>query len=395
MTPSRLRTLHVIPSVALSDGGPSRAIGLMEEALAAAGVNMEVATTDYDGPGRRLPGPFDDQGLLARGAVPPVRRHFPLLTHFYKTSPALARWLWRHVTDYDVVHIHALFSFSSLMAAWAARWHGVPYVVRPLGTLTHYGVTQRRPFIKRLSLRWLEGPILQHAAAVHFTAAAEQDEAMRLGLPLRPVVIPLAVATLPPPDTDGLLARFPALATPGYLLFLSRLDPKKNLESLLKALVRLTLAHPTLHLAVAGDGDPAYVTQLQALAQTLGVAERVTWTGFVDAGLKSAVLSRASVFVLPSFSENFGIAAAEALSAGLPCVLGQGVAIAEAVQAAGAGVSVAPTVEAVASGIETLLRTADNDIREAARRFAQYHYSVSGLGRGLKRLYDDICDKDV
>ena len=95
--------------------------------------------------------------------------------------------------NFDVVHIHSLFSFTCVAAALIASWRRVPYVVRPLGTLSEYGVTQRRPWLKRLSLAILEARILRHAAAVHFTSEAEREEAMKLNLPLQGVVIPLAV----------------------------------------------------------------------------------------------------------------------------------------------------------------------------------------------------------
>ena len=84
-----------------------------------------------------------------------------------------------------MVHIHYLFSFSSFCAALVARLKGVPYIVRPLGTLARYGITQRRPLLKQLSLRFIEKPILTHAAAVHFTSLQEQDEAEALGFSMQ------------------------------------------------------------------------------------------------------------------------------------------------------------------------------------------------------------------
>ncbi len=208
---------------------------LIEQALLAQGIDIEIAATDDDGPGRRMtftaPAP-----LIQENPPLPVHRYFPKRLDFYKVSPGFAHWIFRHVRDYDLVHIHALFSFTSVMAAWAARWKGVPYVVRPLGTLNQYGVTQRRPWLKRLSLKLIEGPILRHAAAVHFTAEAEKMEAESLGIPMRGVVIPLGIEPAPRGEASVLLARFPALKNCRLLLFLSRLDPKKNVEGLLKAL---------------------------------------------------------------------------------------------------------------------------------------------------------------
>lgn len=361
-------------------------MGMFERALGRAGVQMEIATTDDDGPGRRLLQPGAE---LARS----VRCHrFAKRSEFYKFSPALGWWLMRHAADYDLLHIHALFSFSSVAAAWAASRAGVPYIVRPLGTLTRYGVERRRPALKQVSLRWLEGPLLRQAAAVHFTAEAEREEAALLGIPMRGAVLPLAVDALPEPDCEALFARFPALRRGNYVLFLSRLDPKKNVETLLGAIALLQLDHPDLQLVLVGDGDPAYVAKLKQQAVSLGIAGRLVWTGFLDGPLKAAVLKGAAVFALPSFSENFGIAAAEALLAGLPCVLGRGVAIAVEVEAAGAGLSVEPEAAATARALGHYL--ADPAARAtagvAARRLAVNEFSVESMGAKLLDLYSAV-----
>jgi glycosyltransferase involved in cell wall biosynthesis len=325
-----------------------------------------------------------------------VRHYFPKRLEFYKVSPGFARWIYGHVRDYDLVHIHALFSFTSVTAAWAARWARVPYVIRPLGTLNQYGVTQRRPWLKQLSLKLIEGPILRHAAAVQFTAEAERREAETLGVPMRGVVVPLGIAPLMQQDASVFLARFPQLANERILLFLSRLDPKKNVEGLLQAFNLISASLPDTRLVIAGDGEAGYVAGLKRLADELGLTDRVVWAGFVDGELKASAFAAAQVFVLPSFSENFGIAAAEALLAELPCVLGNGVAIAEEVAAAGAGMSVDPSPESIAQGLRAVMT--NDALRESmARRasgLARARYSVEAMGLGLVRMYEGIVSCD-
>jgi glycosyltransferase involved in cell wall biosynthesis len=386
-----MRVLHVIPSLSLVHGGPSRAMRLIEQALLAQGIVIETATTDDDGPGRRMRAPQSEVGADA------ARRYFPKRLEFYKVSPAFARWIFRHVRDYDVVHIHALFSFTSVVAAWTARWAGVPYVVRPLGTLNQYGVTQRRPRLKQFSLKLIEGPIIRHAAAVHFTAEAERAEAESLGIPMRGVVIPLGIEPAQQGEASVLLARFPALKDCQLLLFLSRLDPKKNVEGLLKAYGLCSKAFPDTRLVIAGDGEASYVSSLKKLAGDLGLTDRVVWLGHVEGEEKAAALAAAQVFVLPSFSENFGIAAAEALMAGLPCVLGKGVAIADEVAKAGAGLAVEPNPESIAQGLSAVL--SDDTLRVSmagrAAALAREKYSVDAMGLGLVRLYEGIVNCEL
>jgi len=386
-----VKVLQVIPSLAEAHGGPSRALTLMERALAAQGVAVETATTDDDGPGRRNGRPAG-RPLAENGAV---RRYFPKRLEFYKISPGFARWVWRHAGDYDIVHIHALFSFTSVAAAWAARRAGVPYVVRPLGTLGRYGMGRRRPWLKRLSLAWLEGPILRHAAAVHFTSEAERQEAEALGVPMRGALVPLGIEPGPAADVAAMQARFPALREGRCVLFLSRLDPKKNLEGLLRAFSLSDGALADARLLVAGDGAPAYVAGLKALSAELGLAGRVVWAGHLEGGLKASAFALAEVFALPSFSENFGIAAAEALMAGLPCLLGEGVAIAEEVASAGAGLAVAPDPESILRGLARLMEDgpARTEMAAAAAALARGRYSAQAMGEKLARLYADIGQK--
>lgn len=370
-----LAVLHVIPSISLAHGGPSRAIRLMEQAQRALGMTVFTLTTDDDGPGRRL----SDQE-----SRDPNRYYARKRLEFYKVSPGLLPWLLQHVREYDVVHVHALFSFSSVLAAWVARLRGVPYVVRPLGTLTSYGVSQRRPALKRLSLRFIEGPILRHAAAIHFTSAIEWREAEALGFKLRGVVIPLGV-----PVSQQVPRSRPECRS---LLFLSRLDPKKNLESLLTALARLRVDGLKPTLQVAGSGRPEYVEGLRTLANSLGVSDQVRWLGEIDGDAKAALWAESDVFILPSFSENFGIAAAEALLAGLPCILGIGVAIASEAAIAGAAIAVAPDAESVARALRELLGDSDRcaQMSVRARELALREYSTETMGKRLVALYERI-----
>jgi glycosyltransferase involved in cell wall biosynthesis len=404
-----MKILHVIPSLSLAHGGPSHAMRLIERALRMQEVEVETATTDDDGPGKRMPGGCCKEQLFVRPSQNPplpqpspargegvVRRYFPKRLEFYKVSPGFARWIFRHVRDYDLVHIHALFSFTSVIAAWAARRAGVPYVVRPLGTLNRYGVKQQRPWLKRLSLRAIEGPILRHAAAVHFTAEAERVEAESLGIPMRSVVIPLGIEPAPQGDASVFLVRFPEVKNFRILLFLSRLDPKKNVEGLLQAFKLCSSALPDTRLVIAGTGEAGYVAGLIKLADTLGLADRVVWPGYVDGEQKAAAFAAAQVFVLPSHSENFGIAAVEAMLAGLPCVLGEGVALANEVAQAGAGLATSPQPEEIAMALQVMLAD-DNRRAEMGRRaaaLARERYSLEAMGAGLVRLYESIVNSE-
>jgi glycosyltransferase involved in cell wall biosynthesis len=386
-----LNVLHVIPSLSAVHGGPSLALPIMERVLSGLGVAVETATTNDDGPGRRTR--HETGQPLAENNV--TRWYFAKQTEFYKVSLPLWRWLRAHVARFDVVHLHAVFSFASLAAAWQARRHDVPYIIRPLGLLNQYGMTQRRSWLKQHSLRWLEGPLLRDATAVHFTSAAEQQEAELLGIPLRSIVIPLGIESVAEGNAERFLARHPELRGRKRVLYLSRLDPKKNLEGLLEAISVVSRHVESVSLLVCGGGDPGYATQLQALASRLGVERDVLWLGRVEGDTKADVLAAADVFGLPSFSENFGVSVIEALAAGVPCVVSPGVAVATEIQQAGAGTIVEPQGPAIAEGLLSLLQSdaARGAASQRARRLAAERFSAARMGERLVNLYGDVARK--
>src|SRR4051812_28010897 len=180
-----MRVLHVIPSVGPLRGGPSFALRTMTRGLAERGIETHVASTDDNGPFRLdvpLGRPVSENGV--------VHWYFPRQTPFYLVSLSFAAWLRRHIADYDLIHIHCVFSFCPNAAAWGARRKGVPYIIRPLGVLNRWGMMRRRPLLKRLSFALLERRLLGAASFVHFTAEQEQLEASALQFPHRPVIIP-------------------------------------------------------------------------------------------------------------------------------------------------------------------------------------------------------------
>lgn len=387
-----MRVLHVIPSLGPLRGGPSFMARAMAHGLARAGVEVELATTDDNGPGR-LTAPLG-RPVTERGVT---YRYFPRQTRFYTASAPLAAWLARSAGRYDLIHAHALFSFAPLAAAATAGLAGVPYLIRPLGTLSPWGMHNRRPLLKRLSFRLLDRRALAGAAAVHFTSEQERAEAAALGVPHRAVVVPLPVEL----DQAGVLrasgrlrARHPSLAGRTVVLFLSRVDPKKGLDLLLPALAAARGRHPELALIIAGDGDAAYVAQLRHEAGRLGLAEAVVWAGHLDGDDKLAALADADLFALPSYAENFGVAVVEAMAAGLPVLISDQVGIHREVAGAGAGL-VAPCEPGPLADALALL-AGDAVLRgamgERGRQLAQDSYAPDAVIRQLVELYAAIVE---
>ena len=329
----------MIPSAAAVDGGPNFAVRALARGLVARGVEVTVATTNAAGDGL-LDVPIDSP-VIEDGVV--YRYFARTVPGSWKFSWPLTRWLWTRAGSYDVVHVHALFSYATIPGCRAASHAPVPYVLRPLGTLSEWSLGHRR-WKKRPYFALLERSHLELAAAIHVTSDAEADDLARLGYGERTRVIPLGVDV---GDRPPARAR-PEADQPLQLLFLSRLHPKKNIPMLLRALAH---ARAPVELTIAGDGDARYRAELEAMAQALDLSSRVRFVGHVDGDAKRRALADADCFILPSAHENFGIAVADALGAGLPVIVTPGVALAPQVAAAGAGLVAEATEEALSAAI--------------------------------------------
>jgi glycosyltransferase involved in cell wall biosynthesis len=362
-----------------------------------------VASTDDDGSSSHLRVPLETP--LKEGNITYFYFRRDLLP--YKVSFGLAKWLRANLASFDLVHIHALFSFSSTIAARIARQHNVPYVVRPLGVLNRWGMENRRPILKRVSFRLVELPILLNSAAIHYTSDTERAEAASLNPHLakhRSAAIPLPIERAEPSDAELFRARYPALRKHRVILFLSRIHPMKGLELLLDAFSMVREKHKGVALVIAGDGEEAYVREMRERARRnlrSGSASgsacptnpeeegAVIWTGHLSGEMKAAALAAADVFVLPSASENFGIAAAESLAAGVPTVVSEEVALSGDIRQYDAGVVVKRDVQQLGDAIGGLLSNRERAAALSAngRRLVEKRYLPDAVGKALHELY--------
>ena len=383
-----MKALHVIPSLSPVHGGPSFAMALIAESLARAGVEVDVATTDDDGRGRHA---TVSHGVRTERNGYGVL-HFPKQTEFYKVSLPFKRWMTEHVCEYDLVHVHALFSHTSNCAARVARRARVPYVVRPLGVLNRWGMENRRAFIKALSFRLIERPILRRAAAIHYTSRQEEREAEELGVRAKGAIVPLGIDVerfRSLPDREEFFQQFPAARDRDVILFLSRIDPKKGIELLLPAFARVHERRAETLLVIAGDGKPEYVSELRESAKRLRLESAVLWTGRLEGRDKMAAFAAATVFALPSYSENFGIALVEALAAGLPCVTTEGVAVSDDICERDAGIVVRAETAPLVEALDRLLSSASlrMQVSANARQLTIERFSMQAMGSALALLY--------
>jgi glycosyltransferase involved in cell wall biosynthesis len=378
-----LRVLHVIPAIAPRYGGPSAAVVGMCRALQGAGTETLIATTDADGRGRlavALGRPTTFEG------VPAIFFHRQASEGF-KWSTPLAGWLSRQVRAFDLVHIHAVFSHASIAAGRVCRADGVPYVVRPLGTLDPWSV-RRKPLRKRLLFRLGVRDLLSGAAGMHYTTVEE-------GRLAESAVGPLPAGTVVPVGVDD---RYFASNTPPeggarYVLALSRLDAKKRLEWIISAGHRMAREGRlgAWRFVIAGDGETAYVARLRELADRGPARERIVFEGWVGGDAKAALIRGASLFVLPSHQENLGVAMLEALASGVPALVTPGVNLGVEIAAAGAGWQIDDSEDAVAAGLQAAMGD-DADRTARGRRASGFaeRFRWPAVANGLMAFYSHV-----
>ena len=356
------------------------------------GVSVDVATTDDNGTGQ-LAFPLG-RPLMENGVT---YWYFRRQMSFYTVSWSLFQWLAEHVDDYDVMHIHGLFSFAATAGAFWATRRSVPYLVRPLGVLNTWGIQNRHPLLKRLSLRLIERRILMNAAVAHFTSEQEKCEAELVAPGIRSVVIPNPVAGVGADEKQSpelFLARHPDLAGRRVILFLSRLDPKKGLDLLLNGYARTRAAIPDAALVIAGNGEDSFLARLRDQAQQLGLQRDVVWAGFLQGEEKRAVFAAADIFVLPSYSENFGIAVVEAMANGLSVIVSDQVGIHREITRTGAGLVVRCDATDVQQALIRILNreSLQKRLSRNARRLAA-EFSPEAVTARLLQVYTRLADE--
>ena len=373
-----MRVLHVIPSLAERSGGPAAAIVPMCRALRGQGVEVEIVTTNEGGPW------ISTDGWSHFGGVPV--KVFPVqLGASYKYSRPLATWLGRNVREFALVHVHAVFNHASVAAARACRRAGVPYVVRPLGTLDPWSMKQK-PVRKRLFWLLFAKRLLAASAAVHYTAAAEKSATeAHLGLN-HGRVVPLGVKLSGSEQEDSVANYFPGLDQKPYVLVVSRLHPKKGLDVLIDAFK--SLKDQRWRLVIAGDGSRDYSACLKEKASR---SEGIVFTGWVEGKRKEALMRGASLFALPSRHENFGLSVVEAMACGVPVLVTPNVNLAPEIESAEVGWVVSQ--KNLGDGLVAVMENDEERLRrgKAAYEFAK-RYSWEKVATDLTDFYREIID---
>lgn len=334
-----MKILHVIANLAPRYGGPSKACQEMACAQARLGNEVSIYTTNQDG-NRELFVPTDR--VVRQDGV--SIRYFPIQhPRFWSTSLPLARSLKEKIPDVDIVHIHSLYLFHTAVSALYCKKFQIPYIIRPHGTLVPY-IYKRHRFRKLIVENFFQNRVIRYASGIHFITEEEKrlGEKYTFGAPGFVVPIGLEAEEYEKKVAKAkLFSRFPELTGKKIILFLGRVNFIKGMDILVGAFSAVARERDDVHLLIAGPDDSDYGKKVTAWLKKEDVYKKTTLAGMLQGEEKLEAFYYSSVFVLPSYSENFGIAVLEAMACGLPVVVSEKVNLWPMVVAAKAGL-VAP-----------------------------------------------------
>ncbi len=397
-----MRILHIVGSISPACGGPTEAIRMLIQ-YAPPGYTSEVVTLNDPAEPFLAGFPFK---ITALGSS---------RNRWY--VPALTRWLRANRDRFDGVMLHGLWEYTGVAVLRAIAGHK-PYVVFPHGMLDPYF---KRRFPAKHAKKWPywllnDYWLLRRADRVLFTTQVEADLARQSFWLSRWTPMVVALGAEPPPADaqrlrEAFYARCPEVRDQRFLLFLGRIDPKKGCDLLVSAFGLLGVAHPDLHLVMAGPDPNNWRAALEASilgpsslaeradghtddvegARTLG--SRIHWPGMLQGDAKWGAFAACDAFALTSHQENFGIAVVEALASGRAVLISDQINIAPEIRADGCGMVQPDTHEGAVALVKWWLRCTQEQRDEMGRRalttFAA-RYDMRRNAEAILRVFERV-----
>lgn len=357
-----MKLLHVISLTDPESGGPVEALLRISEILIRDGHQVAVVSLEDEHEVAQRKFPFPITGLgRGRGK--------------YRYNPRLAPWLRENAPRFDAIVLHGLWNYSSLGAWRGLRNGSTPYYIFSHGMMDPWFRDKypMKHIAKQAFWTLAEGRVLRDARAVLFTCEEERVRSRGVfkGHSYKERVVLFGTA-----DPEGnaaaqkaaLESAVPVLKDRRFLLFISRIHPKKGCDLLLQAFAELQPELPAdLQLVIAGPDQVGWVPELQTLARKLGVSERVHWPGMLKGDVKWGAFRRADATILSSHQENFGFVVAEAMACSAPVLVSDKVNIWREVKASGAGLVEPDTLEGTRNLVRRFFALSETERMQMSR----------------------------
>jgi glycosyltransferase involved in cell wall biosynthesis len=374
-----MKILHVIECFDRECGGPPPVVDGMCEALRQRGHEVTLFA------------PKSADPYVTPDSVSYRLRLFDVAFRPFAISFSMMNAL-RDIKAFDLVHIHMVFRFPQAAAAHFARKFNVPYCIQPHGALVDYVYNNpKRRFSRHLFARTVEARNIAGSAAMIFTATNELENARKIGFtPPRSFIVPVGInaADLEKDIDCGPFLKKYGLEGREVLLWMGRLTAKKALDVVIGAFNRISLRRPEATLVLVGPDNEGLGPTVRRWVQEAGLENRVIFTGMLKGDEKHQAFRAASVFIFPSYAENFGVVMLEAMAAGCPLIISRGIDVWQEIEATGAAFVVNSDVTEVADATCSIL---DDSARRAlmgqAGKKGIYRFDWSRVGDELEGAY--------
>ena len=354
-----LRIAHVVPHIGSAQGGPVLALARLTAQQVACGHVVSVVATPLE-----QDGPTVDLAEGVELITEPATKAFG-----FRRCPALEPRLSELAARCDVLHSHLLWTDCHRQSARVVRTAGIPHVISPCGTLDDQAL-RHRGFKKWPAALWFQNRALREAACVNAKSQQEVQAIRDHGLrnPVAQISNPIDYPGPPPAaEVDDFCRRHDLRPDRSRVLFLGRLDPIKGLDRLVRAWARIEEFHTGWELVIAGPDGAGYRKRIEGLVRSSGLEQSVRFTGMLYTEDKWRAIAASELLVLPSDFENFGVVAAEAMSAGRPVITSSGTPWRHVVEAR-AGWWVEKTPQAIADALREAIRLPAEERRAMGAR---------------------------
>lgn len=333
-----------------------RSVSTLCENLVTLGYDITVYTTNANG-SMILPVAPNQPNLINGVEVHYFQRRG---RNGYFYSPQLSRACYQHVTEFDLVYVVSNWAFPFMPACHSALVTKVPFVISPRASFKKN--TWEGKIVKKLSYHLLiERYLITHAAAIHYTTELEQKDSLwlRLRPPAFVVPNPVNFSEFQQMPAKGLFrAKYAISPTRKVILFLGRVESAKGLDFSLKSFAEIASTNSNVSFVIAGPEEDNYGSVIDKMVGDLKIGDCVLRTGQLDSQSRLEALVDSDVFVLTSYSENFGMSVVEAMAAGVPVVVSDRIGLADLIHSEQIGFVVPLDVDTISCKLRELL---DND----------------------------------
>ena len=391
-----MRILHVVAGLAKIHGGTSEVVPRLCEALAAAGDDVRLVTCEY--------GELSDAAVHAQKAGVDLIEYprTGIMGRLLRYSSHLAKDIDSHVKWADVVHMHGLWQSPCWIAGKAALKFQKPYCVMTHGFLEPERLKISK-YKKKLVLRFIERKLLRRAKRIVATADSEAVGVRQVVGDLPEIaIVPIGLDTGPidaATKDATLLAQMGVPVGKKTVLYFSRITPIKGLDMLADAWARVAPASSGWYLLIVGPDDRGYKNEISRIFKEKCVEGSWAIQGPIFGEDKFKLLKSVDLFVLPTRSENFGIAVQEALAAGIPVICTKGAPWASLNGGRGwgrCGWWVDISSEAIAEGLKHGMQISDHErlaLGLEGKKLVLSEFKWGSVAQRMHKIYQDICSE--